>query len=187
MPQLLQVEKHAFPDRDLVPLVGQEFHQPDRVPIGPPGGVPLAGHGVGDDPKLREQLLCFGAHQQRQGGIQAAGNAEDEIPYPRRVCPRRQAVSLDLQDPAAARVPFAVIGRHEGVSRHRIRIALHELRQFPGAHLVGSERLDAHRHPPIARLRRVFKAVLPPPVMQDAGEVDHRRFGMRASGKDALP
>ena len=68
---------------------------------------------VADDVDIRDDLLCFGTYQKRQGRIEATRDSEHEILDPRRPNACSQTIGLDLQYPSAALISYSFSGRNE--------------------------------------------------------------------------
>ncbi len=153
---VLQHAQRGRLDVDLLAGDPQRLHQ--RPGVGP---GPLAGreprHGEAQDvgSRLAERIESLGRHQQRMGGIQAAGDADDDVLRLGRPQALGQPLHLDVEGLVAVLIEPRRVARHE-----------REAVEGPQQAQVLERRLVLEPHAPERRLR---------PARSDRGVVEGGR------------
>jgi len=169
----------ARADVDLVGLHAQGLHQAVGVPVRLVRRG-KARHGVGfhAGPGPAQQVHRPGRHDERVGGVEAAGDADDDVPDPRGLQPRGQTLDLDVVGLVAALVALRGVGRHVGEAGIGPCQQDASLRGLHGeAH--PAEPLDAVPQDPgvLAEARQAH------PVLDEAVQVDVGEDHLRLAGK----
>ncbi|KAG1581373.1 hypothetical protein G6F46_015370 [Rhizopus delemar] len=119
MAQILQHLQAAGADVDLGRRATHHRHQAARL-LQRAGAGGKARHRDGQDVRTRQaqRIHGLGADQQRVGGVQPAGNADDDLGHLAGGQALHQGLHLDVVDLFAPGVAALRVGRHIGKARH---------------------------------------------------------------------
>ena len=122
VPDVGEVLAHGRADDDLAQLHAERLREQRGVVVRAIRGA-KARHGDGDDAAAVEAQQIEGAHghEQRERGVEAAGDADDGRARARVREALGEAVGLDGKDVLAALRTTGGVGRHEGVRVHPAR------------------------------------------------------------------